>query len=117
MQLSESCAATLKARRDKYGLLPMVFPSGAGSYIWENNFNRWLREWRGDEFNWVTIHTLRKTLGSLVYDELGPHRAAEVLGHSNSTLTETVYVQRNRDGVPIGEIVDGVLDGVRKVSS
>lgn len=117
VQLSESCAATLKARRDKYGLLPMVFPSGAGSYIWENNFNRWLREWRGDEFDWVTIHTLRKTLGSLVYDELGPHRAAEVLGHSNSTLTETVYVQRNRDGVPIGEIVDGMLDGVRKVST
>lgn len=116
VQLSDSCAATLRRRREKYGQLPMVFPSGAGSYVWENNFNRWLREWRGEEFNWVTIHTLRKTLGSLVYEELGPHRAAEVLGHSNSTLTETVYVQRNRDGVAIGEIVDEVLDGVQKVS-
>lgn len=116
VQLSDSCAATLRRRREKYGQLPMVFPSGAGSYVWENNFNRWLRDWRGEEFNWVTIHTLRKTLGSLVYEELGPHRAAEVLGHSNSTLTETVYVQRNRDGVAIGEIVDEVLDGVQKVS-
>lgn len=117
IQLSASCVEILRARKEKYGLLPMVFPSGAGSYIWENNFNRWLREWRGDEFSWVTVHTLRKTLGSLIYEELGPHRAAEVLGHSNSTLTETVYVQRNRDGVPIGEIVDGVFEGVQKTSS
>ncbi|WP_179154809.1 tyrosine-type recombinase/integrase [Corynebacterium fournieri] len=116
VQLSESCATTLRRRREKYGTLPMVFPSGAGSYVWENNFNRWLREWRGEEFKWVTIHSLRKTLGSLVYEELGPHRAAEVLGHSNSTLTETVYVQRNSAGVAIGDLVDNMLDGVQKMS-
>lgn len=116
VQLSESCATTLRRRREKYGTLPMVFPSGAGSYVWENNFNRWLREWRGEEFKWVTIHSLRKTLGSLVYEELGPHRAAEVLGHSNSTLTETVYVQRNSAGVAIGDLVDNILDGVQKMS-
>lgn len=109
VQLSESTAAVLRRRREQYGELAMVFPSGAGTYIWENNFNRWLREWRGEEFAWVTIHSLRKTLGSLVYEELGPHRAAEVLGHSNSTLTETVYVQRNSEGVPIGKLVDDAL--------
>lgn len=116
IQLSQTSVELLRRRKDMYGALEMVFPSGAGSYIWENNFNRWLREWRGDEFAWVTIHTLRKTLGSLVYEELGPHRAAEVLGHADSTLTETVYVQRNVEGVPIGRIVDEALQGVQEMS-
>lgn len=116
IQLSRMCVEILQRRKEKYGVLEMVFPSGAGTYLWENNFNRWLRQWRGEEFSWVTIHTLRKTLGTIVYDELGPAKAAEVLGHSSSLLTERVYVQRNDNGVPIGDLVNAVLDGVQKVS-
>lgn len=116
IQLSRTCVEILQRRKEQYGALEMVFPSGAGTYLWENNFNRWLRKWRGDEFDWVTIHSLRKTLGSLVYEELGPAKAAEVLGHSSSLLTERVYVQRNDSGVPIGDLVNAALDGVQKVS-
>lgn len=116
IQLSRVCAEILQRRRKQYESLEMVFPSGAGTYIWENNFNRWLREARGEEFSWVTIHALRKTLGTIVYDELGPAKAAEVLGHSSSLLTERVYVQRNDKGVPISDLVDLALNGVQKVS-
>lgn len=116
IQLSKTCVEILTHRKKEFGSLEMVFPSSSGTYIWENNFNRWLRKWRGEEFKWVSIHSLRKTLGSIVYEELGPHRAAEVLGHTSSVLTEKVYVQRNYEGVPIGLIVDNVLNGVQKVS-
>ena len=109
IQLPAIAVEIIRRRQEKYGALPMVFPSGAGTFIWENNFNRWLRDARGEKFNWVTIHTLRKTLASLVADELGPHKAADVLGHADSRLTERVYYERNRRGVPIGEVVDGVL--------
>lgn len=57
----------------------------------------------------MTIHTLRKTLGSLIADELGPSKATDVLGHADSRLTETVYYERNRVSVPFGEVVDDVL--------
>lgn len=115
IQLPAVAVEILERRHEKFGEhLEMVFPSGSGTYVWENNFNRLLREARGARFNWVTIHALRKTLGSMVADELGPHKAADVLGHTDSRLTETVYYQRNRRGVPIGEVVDQVLKVSKK---
>lgn len=114
IQLPAVAVDIIHRRRAKYSDLPMVFPSGAGSYIWENNFNRWLRDARGDQWEWVTIHSLRKTLGSIVADQLGPHKAADVLGHADSRLTERVYYQRTRSGVPIGNVVDQVLKVSKK---
>lgn len=114
IQLPAVAVDILRRRKEKYGELPMVFPSGAGTYVWENNFNTRLRRWRGERFNWVTIHSLRKTLASLVADQLGPHKAADVLGHADSRLTETVYYQRNRQGVPIGDVVDQVVKVSKK---
>lgn len=115
IQLPAVALEILERRYQKFGEhLEMVFPSGSGTYVWENNLNRLLREARGERFNWVTIHSLRKTLGSVVADELGPHKAADVLGHADSRLTETVYYQRNRRGVPIGEVVDQVLKVSKK---
>ncbi|MDO5372734.1 MAG: site-specific integrase [Corynebacterium glutamicum] len=109
IQLSTVALEIVERRREKYGELEMVFPSGAGSYIWENNFNRWLRAARGEKFKWVTIHVLRKTFSSIIADALGPHKAADVLGHSDSRLTEKVYYERNRMGVPIGNVIDEVV--------
>lgn len=114
IQLPAVAVEILKRRKRKFTDLEMVFPSGAGTYVWESNFNRWLRDARGEEFKWVTIHSLRKTLGSIVADQLGPHKAADVLGHADSRLTETVYYQRNRKGVPIGQVVDEVLKVSKK---
>lgn len=115
--LAKRAVAITKERRARYGdMFEMVFPSSTGTYQWESNFNRQLRKWRGEEFSWVTIHTLRKTVASLVADELGPHKAADVLGHVDSRLTERAYYERNRAGVPIGEIIDKVVGSVQKVS-
>lgn len=117
IQLPTVAVEIVQRRQLEFGELEMLFPSGAGTYLWENNFNRWLRKWRGENFDWVTIHTLRKTLGSLIADELGPSKAADVLGHADSRLTETVYYERNRVGVPIGEVVDEVLKVSKKCPS
>ncbi|MGP5496210.1 tyrosine-type recombinase/integrase [Corynebacterium flavescens] len=109
IQLPAVAVEIVTRRKEVFGPLEMIFPSGAGTFIWENNFNRWLRDARGEQFKWVTIHSLRKTLGSIVADQLGPHKAADVLGHTDSRLTERVYYQRNYQGVPIGDVVDAVL--------
>lgn len=114
IQLPAVAVEILRRRKEKYGELSMVFPSGAGTFVWENNFNTRLRKWRGERFNWVTIHSLRKTLASLVADQLGPHKAADVLGHADSRLTERVYYERNRQGVPIGDLVDQVVKVSKK---
>lgn len=109
IQLPPVAEALLRRRHAELGLLEMVFPSERETYIWQGTFNARLRKARGERFNWVTVHTLRKTLASLVADELGPHKAADVLGHADSRLTERVYYARNRRGVPIGEVVDQAI--------
>lgn len=115
IQLPAVAVEILRRRHNAHGEhVEIVFPSGAGTYLWQQNFNRWLRDARGGQFDWVTVHTLRKTLASIVADELGPHKAADVLGHADSRLTERVYYERNRQGVPIGEVVDSVLKVSKK---
>lgn len=115
IQLPAVAVEILTRRRAEYGdTIEAVFPSGAGTPIWQQNLNKWLRKWRGDKFAWVSIHTLRKTLGSLVADELDPHKAADVLGHADSRLTEQVYIARNRQGVPIGDVVNKVIQVSKK---
>ncbi|WP_172644101.1 tyrosine-type recombinase/integrase [Corynebacterium auriscanis] len=110
VHLSALAVEVLKRRRDLFeGVVDPVFPSGAGTYIWENNFNRWLRAARGERFDWVTVHTLRKTLASVITRHMSPRDAAEVLGHADSRLTEQVYVARAVEGVAIGDVVDRVL--------
>lgn len=109
IQLPPVAKAMLVRRKNELGALEMVFPSERETYIWQGTFNARLRKARGKKFQWVTIHTLRKTLASLIADELGPHKAADVLGHADSRLTERVYYERNRRGVPIGEIVNKAI--------
>lgn len=107
IQLPPVARDMIKRRAEQYAeVLEMVFPSEAGSWIWQSTFNARLRKARGDQFDCVTVHTLRKTLASLIADELGPHKAADVLGHADSRLTERVYYERNRRGVAIGDVVD-----------
>ncbi|MHA2788845.1 tyrosine-type recombinase/integrase [Corynebacterium sp. S7] len=107
--LSARASEIVRERQDNHNELGIIFPSGTGTFQWESNFNRLLRKFRGEQFSWVTIHTLRKTVASIVADELGPHKAADVLGHADSRLTERAYYERNRAGVPIGDVIDGVL--------
>lgn len=107
IQLPPVARAMIERRAEQYAEhLDMVFPSETGTYIWQGTFNARLRKARGKDYAWVTVHSLRKTLASLIADELGPHKAADVLGHADSRLTERVYYERNRRGVAIGDVVD-----------
>lgn len=117
IQLSDTAVRILERRKKEYGKhIPIVFPSRAGTPVWESNFNRTLQKHRGEKFNWVTIHSIRKTLATIVSYGLDPHKAADVLGHANSRMTEQVYIARTKQGVPIGEVVEDVVFGVQKVS-
>lgn len=107
--LSAVTQEILQRRWEKYNQLEMVFPSSAGTYIWYFNFRRDYNPARGKKFDWVTLRTLRKTLTSIVADELGPAKAADVAGRTDSRLTERVYYERSRKGVPISEAVDRAL--------
>jgi integrase len=72
----------------------LLFPSRAGGPRMTNNVRRQLREARGDEFDWVTPHTLRKTTATTIERDVDIEAAASQLGHSGSRVTREHYIER-----------------------
>lgn len=71
-----------------------LFVTGTGNWVSPANVRRSWRAARGDDFDWVTPHTLRKTVATLVKETYGVEAAQIQLGHANSGVTEAHYIQR-----------------------
>lgn len=73
-----------------------LFPSAAGSFLDPRNVSRRIQAaLDGTEFAGVTLHSIRRLVAtSLANSQAGSWGAAGVLGHSDSGLTERVYVTK-----------------------
>jgi integrase len=72
-----------------------IFPSRAGTWQWPNNVRRQWRDARRDtRLDWVTPHTFRKTVATLLDREASTKAASEQLGHSSETVTDTYYIEK-----------------------
>lgn len=115
-------------RRQRARDLPgdFIFPSRAGTVRSAANVRRQLREARkhvvivdgkpdgpADMFEWVTPHSLRRTVGTIVADEYGPDVAAEQLGNTREVL-ERHYRQRRSAAPDVTSALD-VLAPIRSV--
>lgn len=73
----------------------LVFPSSKGTIREQSNLRR---QWRAARaaagYDWVTPHTFRKTVATLIDNESGVDAAAAQLGHARSSVTINHYVQR-----------------------
>ncbi|MDP3968453.1 MAG: tyrosine-type recombinase/integrase [Nocardioides sp.] len=69
-----------------------IFPSSKGTWLWANNIRR---QWRvartAAGLDWVTPHTLRRTVASIVDRELGLEAASAQLGHARTSTTREHY--------------------------
>lgn len=76
----------------------VVFPSSTGTLRDPGNFRK---QWRSarDElgFQWVTPHTFRKSVGTLLANANGMASASAQLGHSNERITSRHYVQKTHE--------------------
>ncbi|MFI7583164.1 tyrosine-type recombinase/integrase [Kocuria sp. M1N1S27] len=76
----------------------LVFPSSTGTLREVNNVERQWRDARASrhlrEFSWVTWHTFRRTVATLIDRSTGTDDAAAVLGHSGTAVTSKHYIQR-----------------------
>ena len=68
--------------------------TATGNWVSPANVRRSWRAARGDEFEWVKPHTLRKTVATLVKETYGVEAAQMQLGHANTRVTEAHYIQR-----------------------
>jgi integrase len=72
-----------------------VLPSHAGTFRSPNNFRRQMREaLAGTEFEWVTPHTFRRTVATVLDRERSTEQAAAQLGHSGTAVTKAHYIAK-----------------------
>lgn len=75
----------------------LVFPSSTGTLRDPHNVRRQWRDARGDKFDWVTPHSFRRTVATLIDRETDADAAAVQLGHSGSAVTKRHYIEKAID--------------------
>ena len=91
------CLTMLEARRIRIGATDgPVFPDALGGYRDRNNVGAAFRRARaGTDYEWVTPHTFRKTVATLLDSSGASARMiADQLGHARISMTQDVYMGR-----------------------
>lgn len=92
---------------------PMVFTARSGEFRDPDSVSRQWRQIRAAlELEWVTTHTFRKTVATLI-DEggLSARVAADHLGHAQVSMTTDVYFGRGRSHSEVADALDAVITG------
>lgn len=102
----------MRLRLEAYGNPhDVVFPSAVGTLRSPHNFRR---QWRAARescgFEWVTPHTYRKTVATLLDRERGTKDAAAQLGHSGTAVTERHYIERRLQAPDASEVLQALGD-------
>lgn len=100
-----------------------VFASRDGGWMSLANLRRSLRAALPEDLRWITPHSFRRTVATVVRDDLGPALAQQQLSHSKLSTTEAHYLQRHTRGPDVRNTLDRFASGaipdesIRKVSS
>jgi integrase len=72
-----------------------IFASRRGTWLSPNNVRRQWRQARAEaDLEWVTPHTFRKTVATLIDQEADTKSAAAQLGHASEEVTDTYYIAK-----------------------
>ena len=89
----------------------LIFPAMEGGKVRQpSGLRRLLAEMLvGSEFAGTHTHLLRKSVGTLVASQRDLDRAAEVLGHASTAVTERFYVARSRVTPDVRDVLDQMV--------
>jgi integrase len=96
---------------DTGGLSGPVFVNRDGGWVSLANMRRALRAALPDELSWVTPHSFRRTVATVVRDAHGPAAAQQQLSHAKPATTEAHYLQRQTSGPDVRETLDRYAAG------
>lgn len=113
LPLFASDMLTARKRTPYYGEQKMIFPSTAGTWRDPDNFNK---DWRKARellgFPDVTSHSFRKTVATVIDEEgLSARVGADHLGHAKISMTQDVYMARNRTHSEVADALDRIVNG------
>ncbi|MFY1632393.1 tyrosine-type recombinase/integrase [Solwaraspora sp. WMMB335] len=84
-----------------------IFASRRGTWLSPNNVRRQWRQARADtDLAWVTPHTFRKTVATLIKEETNTKSAAAQLGHSSEEVTDTYYIAKPAQAPDVSEVLE-----------
>jgi integrase len=88
------------------GLDGPVFASRDGSWMSLANMRRARRAALPEDLQWVTPHSFRRTVATVVRDAHGPALAQQQLSHSTLATTEAHYLRRNTRGPDVRDALE-----------
>lgn len=92
-----------------------VFATRNGTWHQVGNIERRWRTIRADAgLEWVTPHTFRKTVATLIDRVVDSETAAQVLGHSSATITKEFYVEKDRSTPDVTQLLQGFAGGASR---
>jgi integrase len=83
-----------------------VFATRNGTWHQVGNVERRWRAIRADAgLDWVTPHTFRKTVATLIDRVVDSETAARVLGHSSASITQEYYIEKDRSTPDVSQLL------------
>uniref|UniRef100_UPI0031E04761 tyrosine-type recombinase/integrase n=1 Tax=Mycobacterium sp. TaxID=1785 RepID=UPI0031E04761 len=83
-----------------------VFANREGGWMSLANMRRALRAALPEDLAWVTPHSFRRTVATIVRDALGVEVAQRQLSHAKLSTTEAHYVERQTRGPDVRSVLD-----------
>jgi integrase len=107
--LPEFALAVLRRRQAAAGENPndAVFPTRNGTWQQVNNVERRWRQIREDTgLEWVTPHTFRKTVATLISERVDAETASQQLGHSSPAITREFYISKPAIAADVAHVLE-----------
>jgi integrase len=102
----------LRRQVDATGNPDAIFCSRRGTWLSPHNVRRQWREARkAAGLEWVTPHTFRKTVATLLDREADTKTAAAQLGHSSEEITSTYYIEKANQAPDVSEVLQVLGSG------
>ncbi|MFZ5848381.1 MAG: tyrosine-type recombinase/integrase [Actinomycetota bacterium] len=111
--LPDFAIAVLKRRQAAARRNPndAVFPTRNGTWQQVNNVERRWRQIRKDtDLDWVTPHTFRKTVATLISERVNAEIASQQLGHSSPAITREFYISKPAIAADVAHVLDELAE-------
>lgn len=88
-----------------------VFPTRNGTWQQVNNVERRWRQIRQDTgLDWVTPHTFRKTVATLISERVNAETASQQLGHSSPAITREFYISKPEIAADLAHVLEELAE-------
>lgn len=119
LALPRFAVEVLRRRHDNGTAAPEdpVLPSRRGTWLSPHNVRRQWRQVRAETgLEWVTPHTFRKTVATLLDREADAKAAAAQLGHGSEEITNEFYIEKAHLAPDMSAVLEALGRGMDNAS-